>query len=796
MSAAAPLRRLAPAAAAIASVIAMWATVAALAWRVPGPPGFDVVTTDARGAVVAHARAAMLLTPEVAPTPPLGGSIDASATFLAERDGVYEWELGGSSAPTLRVDGVPLYTPTPGRVAMKSQALTAGLHEVEIVMRNSDGAGGVAFGVKPPWVRWRGSLAGRGLVVALPLRDVQARIGARPALLLRLLDVAAPLATTLALLVAWLAIGAARRARVQAYATSLATDADSRRFFVALAFVAIVLPLLWPLFTPGFFACGEEESYIVRLAEYDRAIRGGVPLGRWWPDPVYGRGYPFLCLYAPLLYLVATPFLVAGVSCVGVVKILSGAVIVVGGVAVYRLVRRRGSAAAALLAATLYLYAPYLHTDVYIREDLAESIGFACFPLALLALERALDAAREHAAATDIACVALAVGALGSSHNITAYFAVYFIVLWVAMRLALRTVAVEGLLRAIAGGVLGFLLCVFYALPALADSKRVWIERLMTGYYNPAGHFMAPLAFFDAPPRYQMLLYVGIPATLAVVTGVVAVALGRPRGQATASRPPTARTLALMSAAGLVLAFIIATRPTGKWFVKYVPLANHMTFPWRLLLFAATLAPLAVPAALDGFLRSPRVRSLFSGACIALLVVTLAPIYGPPAPLVRSRLDFERFLRHLDIDYVTSMNEYLPKTVKREVHPFDEVVHVVAGNAAIVARTRSPGRYDAVVDARDPSTLEFNAHWFPGWRATVDGESQAIGPGVNGFDDGGLVRVRVQPGRHTATIRYGRTPLRLGCDAISLVALLMTLALLLREPLSAYGARRRRRATD
>ena len=277
-----------------------------------------------------------------------------------------------------------------------------------------------------------------------------------------------------------------------------------------------------------------------------------------------------------------------------------------------------------------------------------------------------------------------------------------------------------------------------------------------------------------------MLLFVGAPATLAVVAGVVAVALGRPHGERIVSRPPSARTLALLAAAGMVLAFIIATRPTGRWFVKYVPLANHMTFPWRLLLFAASLAPLCVPAALDGFVRTTRARWLFSGACIALLVVTLAPTYGPPAPLVRSRLDFEHFLRRLDIDYVTSMNEYLPKTVKREVHAFDEVVHVVAGDATIAARARTPGRYEAVVDARDPATLEFNAHWFPGWRASVDGAPQPIGPGENGFDDGGLIRVRVPPGHHTAAIRYGRTPLRWACDLTSLAALLFTLALLVR----------------
>src|SRR5205823_567480 len=143
------------------------------------------------------------------------------------------------------------------------------------------------------------------------------------------------------------------------------------------------------------------------------------------------------------------------------------------------------------------------------------------------------------------------------------------------------------------------------------------------------------------------------------------------------------------------------------------------TFPWRLLLFAASLAPLCVPAALDGFLRSARARWFVAASASAMLVLTLAPIYGPPAPLVRSRLDFETFLRRLDIDYVTSMNEYLPKTVKRAVPRFDDVVHVVAGNATVVARARTPGRYEVTVDARDPATLELNAHWFPGWQATV-----------------------------------------------------------------------------
>ena len=308
----------------------------------------------------------------------------------------------------------------------------------------------------------------------------------------------------------------------------------------------------------------------------------------------------------------------------------------------------------------------------------------------------------------------------------------------------------------------------------------------MTGYYNPAGHFMAPLPFFHAPPRWDMLLYLGWPATAALVAGIAAVVTRRPAGEPIASRPPGARTLALLAAAGVTLAFIIAIKATGRWFVKHVPLANHMTFPWRLLLFAASLAPLCVPAALDGFFRSTRARWLVSAGATALLVVVLAPHYGPPAPLVRSRLEIVTFLRALEVDYVTSMNEYLPKTVRRTVPPFGEVAHVVAGGATLASRSRAPGRYDAVVDATDGATVEFNAHWFPGWRATVDGAAHAIGPGDDGFDDGGLIRVRVPPGQHAIALRFGRTPLRWACDAVSLAALIAALAL------AAVSARRRR----
>ncbi|HEX4460119.1 MAG TPA: hypothetical protein VIA18_19205, partial [Polyangia bacterium] len=691
------IRRLGPATAALVCCGVVWFGARALVWRVAGPVGFDVTTTNAAGAVVAHARASRLITPEVAPTPPKGGTLVARATFLAEIDGSYEWQLGGSTASTLFVDGTFVYAPKPGRVAMKSQPLAAGLHQLEVTLRNADNAGGVAFGVRPPWRPWRGALAGRGEVVALPIADVRARLGAHPVAIIRLLD-AAPTLLLLALLgIVALILRADGRAKIAAHVVDLARDRDGRRFLIVLAFTAMALPMLWPFLQPGFFACGEEESYIVRLGEYKLAILGGVPMGRWWPDPVFGRGYPFLCVYAPLLYILATPLLLVGMTPIVTIKILSAAVVVVGGWATYAIVKRHASTPASLIAAALYMYAPYLHTDVWIREDLAEALGFACFPLALLTLEHALDrdnpdGSNRTKRARDIAFLALALAALGCSHNITAYFAVFFLGLWLGLRVALHTVDQAGIVRTSWGALGGFLLCVFYALPALGDANRIWIERVMRGYYNPAGHFMAPLSFFVAEPRWSMRLYVGTGPLIGVIAGLVAVFMKRPPNEPLVGERVNSRTLVVLAASGLLLSFIIASRPLGPVFVAYVPLANHVQFPWRLLLFAASLAPLCAPAAVDGFLRTARARWTFAVIAIVGMIMLLAPVYGPPAPLVRSRLDVQPFLRSLETDYVTSMNEYLPITVRHTVPRFGDVAHVVAGQIAIADTSRSPGR--------------------------------------------------------------------------------------------------------
>ncbi|MCU1281150.1 MAG: hypothetical protein JWM53_4696, partial [bacterium] len=134
----AAVKRLAPAATAIVAALALWSGTRAAAVRLVGPPGFDVAVAARDGRLIFHDRVRELMTPEAAPAPPPGGTLTAHATFIARRDGIYLWQVGGTATVRLVVDGTWMHAPRPGRVAGKEQILAAGLHSIEVTLMNAD----------------------------------------------------------------------------------------------------------------------------------------------------------------------------------------------------------------------------------------------------------------------------------------------------------------------------------------------------------------------------------------------------------------------------------------------------------------------------------------------------------------------------------------------------------------------------------------------------------------------------------------------------------------------------------
>ena len=94
-----------------------------------------------------------------------------------------------------------------------------------------------------------------------------------------------------------------------------------------------------------------------------------------------------------------------------------------------------------------------------------------------------------------------------------------------------------------------------------------------------------------------------------------------------------------------------------------------------------------------------------------------------------------------------------------------------ADSRSVELRTIAGGRVDLVVDTDEPGTIVVSQYAFPGWSATVGGDSASIDE-----VDGLVTGVAIEPGRHDVVLTY--RPQRLGMLTLLTAAALIVLAVL------------------
>ena len=145
--------------------------------------------------------------------------------------------------------------------------------------------------------------------------------------------------------------------------------------WLAMPFLAI--PALLPLILNGLPLSHDGPLHVLRLVLFDHHIRQGNLFPRWMPELFRGLGYPLLNFYSPFVYYLLEFFYFVGqdiasafAAAYAILLLAAGAGMYLFALSVFGSQRRW----AALVAATAYMYAPYLLTNLYIR---ARSLSFA-----------------------------------------------------------------------------------------------------------------------------------------------------------------------------------------------------------------------------------------------------------------------------------------------------------------------------------------------------------------------------------------------------------------------------------
>ncbi|MBI3939770.1 MAG: YfhO family protein, partial [Acidobacteria bacterium] len=543
---------------------------------------------------------------------------------------------------------------------------------------------------------------------------------------------------------------------------ALAPQRDLGRWSAALALAALSLPLCLPLLTGAQPAGHDAFEYMPRAVEFHENIRHGVLLPRWAPDLSSGFGQPLFLFNPPLLYYLAELCHLAGADFMFAVNLACLIVIAASGWTMFLLGSLYFGRAGGLLAATAYLYAPYFHLDLYVRQALAEFVAFPFYPLALYGFGRYVRERRKEF---------LLVGAAGyaavlASHNPAALLFTPLLAGFVIFN-AWQAGSWRFLRDQSAGFLLGLGLAAFIWLPILTEKNFINVDRLLEDYLRYANHFVYPKQLIFPAWGYGISLpgdQDGMSFSLGwshlILIGGVWLWARR-----CAVRFDQRLVLFMAAAAG---ALCVVMTPASRWLWDRLLLLQYVEFPWRLL------APTSVCVAL---VIAPLGRALMAGghgtrrlACaLALLVLPnlshaqpsryfdLEPAEWTPAQIARRGIA------------VTTKEEYEPKWVTRRSLFRPEPLRVISGSAQVLQANRTPVRWTAEVRVAQQAALELSNSYYPGWKVLVDGLDVPVGIAQGS----GLMQINIPPGVHRILVQFHRTGTRWLGDFASLLSLLV-----------------------
>ncbi len=568
----------------------------------------------------------------------------------------------------------------------------------------------------------------------------------------------------------------------------------ARRAYL-LSVILFTLPALSPLLQPTIPDSADGRLHLYRALALDAAWHAGVIFPRWLPDLAFGYGMPLFVFYAPFSYYPTTLLY----ELLGDVRLAFNAstalAMLLGAIGMYRLMTSHFDERAGLLASVAYTYAPYTLLTAYARGSLPIVWAWGVIPWVFWAFGRL----HRQPTRLNLAMSALLCGVALLTHNISNLLflpalGLYVVVLTVARRgkpswLPLR-LAIFALTLALG-------LATFFLMPALLEREFVQIERVITPPdFDYRSNFLAwddLLALPESantgllnPTHHPML---GWPQMVLATLALLMVALRQtqsapPSGELWAKTsaprlPPTAYLMATAKAiarrpvtifASLTLVgTIFMTLPISVRVWDSLPLLAFIQQPQRLLSLAAFCL-----AILSGSL----VAHLPKRVSHTVTLLGTVGIIGFAAPLLYPRyanlsadaLTFTGMMTYeqsIGAIGTTSFGEYLPIWVRDIPTEPDLTDPKGFRNPSGLSIERKFNQLDLTLSAPQPYHVELPIFYFPGWRATLNGQPISVTPS----EGRGLISFTIPSGEHHLRLRFTDTPVRWWANAISLLSL-------------------------
>ncbi len=546
-----------------------------------------------------------------------------------------------------------------------------------------------------------------------------------------------------------------------------------RRLGVVLTLVALTSIATLPFFFTGedqrVGCCGGEMPvthdswmHFNQMRAFYRGLESGRIYPRWDDETHGGYGAPTLSFYPPGAYYVTSFFYFLtrdwSKSWIGVWIGFYWLASFGSAAAIYWYARETMSRVASLVAAAVYVFAPYHLINQYQRGAMAEFLSFVWTPLMLLFAERLLAESSRRELALNFAGLAASFGAFLWSHPPTAYqFLLVFGPCFAAWAIWLRRW--RRLFIIVCALVFGSMIAAAYFFPAIAEQRLVNYDDVERSWpYHASYVFDSAQQVYDRVANPFFVRIDRIWAFNAIAILIAAIALAK-------FKQARAR---FWIAAGLIACFLMTKY--SEQVGRLIPKIETGVFSWRMLTLASFVVAMLAGAvcstafrrkALDHQTLPPEggtTNFLPLAVSFSILIGALTMSAWYVAwPMWRGQ-SFEPNPEHYN--YAT-----LPRGVPRETPPVD-LARLASGAGSVTIERWAPERRELRVETEEPDQLQFRTSNFAGWTATVDGKPVEIKEGVVKN-----IVIDLPAGEHNVTIELLPTAVRRVSNLVTVLSL-------------------------
>jgi 6-pyruvoyl-tetrahydropterin synthase related domain len=540
---------------------------------------------------------------------------------------------------------------------------------------------------------------------------------------------------------------------------------NRRGFRAGLFLFGLATLAMAPIFSHGLPPITDAFTHYRWSSGFIDALGEGAVYPRWLANPNFGAGSPAMNYYPPLqFYFVAAFHLVTG----DVLKAMAWScwlALALSGVTSYIFARSMLSQRAALLAAALYVLAPYHLLDLYQRASLSEFWAFAWVPLVLYSTRRVITGEGWRA----FPLLAVSYALLLLTHVLTAFATTLVLPIYAL----LITRDKRRIAKAAAAVGLGLGLSAIFVAPLVLERDYVRLHRIHQEKFTrtflienlPAAFSAEPLPAGQEPEFfYQQPDYPLFEAGMAIFIILFALATFLLWRRAGGNAGDNSKRSAFLAVWVVTLLGLLMTTRLSEPIWRFIPGLPFMQYPFRWLLIASVGMSVLSAAALSVAASGKR-RKAF-GAAIALmlalnLVVAVLAVIRQP----RGEQAIPKEVNGLEVP------EYRPRTwdVKKGREDAPAGVIVLDGDASAQAVDEHGSRQSYQVAATTDSLVRFPTLYFPGWTGRVDGVKVETSPTEDGY-----VQVRAGPGEYLLTLSFEDTWPRTIGKLLSLLSLLIT----------------------